>query len=468
MPSPQQGAPLTALLFGGALLAFVASMPFYSAWASSAHNAARLAQLPLFLLATLYLLVNDRANWARASTVKTGMLAALMLACAWHAAQPAAAFRELELSFSLFFLTLAIRALQDEVGLDKILFGIVLAWFVYEVFFLLAWSASALNGGVGNFWLMVPGFDNPRFLNHAQTPALPLLIGIAADSGQTPRLRRLATVAATLSIAMLIGLASRASGMALVLSALAVAVLFGRPGRLYLKRALLLLLVAAVFFVCVFYALPRQLDAAVITAQHSAGDMVSDHSRLFLWKIALEQLLDSPWLGVGPMHFAAYVNLRGAHPHNIYVQLLAEYGLPTALLMFGWLLHLLWQGIQRRRAARTRTGMLDVATTAAVLSLAIDGFFSGNFVMPVSQVWICIAIALFANGSAAASDYAATAQQERPLLRRLVLLALLAFQLALAWPTVREYEMPRPTLGHRPASPESEPNNPRFWLDGWL
>ncbi|WP_457322986.1 O-antigen ligase family protein, partial [Roseateles sp. P5_E11] len=374
----------------------------------------------------------------------------------------------LSLSFSLFFLTFAIAALQEEVGMEKILLAIVSSWLLYEIFFLLAWSASALNGGVGNFWLMVPGFDNPRFLNHAQTPALPLLIGIASDRNNSVKLRRFGWISATLSIAILIGLASRASSVALMISALAVAILFRRRGAIYLKGALISLLSALVFYFCVFYALPLQLDAAVMTAQHSANDMVSDHSRLFLWKIAFAQLVNSPWLGVGPMHFSDYVNLRGAHPHNIYIQVLAEYGLPTALLIFGWLLHLLWKGIVRRQASKYELSVVDVSVVAAVIALAIDGFFSGNFVMPVSQVWICIAVALFARGSAAGSEPAHAAQQVIPMAGRLVIFSFLIFQVWFAYPTIKEYEMPRPTLGLRAPSPESEPNNPRFWLDGWL
>lgn len=467
MHSKTWGAKLTACLFGGALLAYIGLMPFYSA-SASAHNAARLAQIPLFLLATLFLLVGERARWLRANTIKVGVLGLLALISALHAHQPAAAFREFALVFSLVFLTLAIGTLQKEIGSEKLLLAIVSSWLVYEAFFLMAWSASALNGGVGNFWLMVPGFDNPRFLNHAQTPALPLLIGVASDSSHSVKLRRLGWVAATLSIALLIGLASRASSIALVLSAVAVALLFRRQGAIYLKCALIALVAALVFYFCVFYALPLQLDAAVMTTQHTANDMVSDHSRLFLWKIAFEQWLSSPWLGVGPMHFADYVNLRGAHPHNIYVQTLAEYGLPASLLLAYWLLRSLWQGIRQRQLAENGPSGLDVAAVAAVLALAIDGCFSGNFVMPVSQVWICIAIALFASGPTAATATVAAAQQEKPLACRLVLSALLIVQLLCAYPSIREYAMERPTLGQRPASPASEPNNPRFWLDGWL
>lgn len=462
------GAKLTAILFGGGLLTFVCMMPFYSAFSASAHDLARLGQVPLFLLATTYLLFGDRARWAQETVLKGGVLVALMLLSALHAHQAAAAFRELSLAFSLFFLTLAIGALREEIGTEKILLAIVSSWLFYEIFFLLAWSASALNGGVGNFWLMVPGFDNPRFLNHAQVPALPILLGIASDRNHTLKLRRLGWVAATLSIAILISLASRASGVALVLSALGVAIIFRKQASVYLKCGLISLVSALIFYFCVFYALPLQLDAAVITAPHTTSDLVSDHSRIFLWKIAVGQLMSSPLLGVGPMHFAEYVNLRGAHPHNIYIQLLAEYGLPAALLMLGWLLRLLWQGIRRRQAAKNEITAMDVAVTAAVFALAIDGFFSGNFVMPVSQVWICIAVALFAGGSRVASQNPAAAQQAELTAARLVIPALLIVQIWFTYQTVGEYAMPRPTLGHRQASPASEPNNPRFWLDGWL
>ncbi|WP_457388905.1 O-antigen ligase family protein [Roseateles sp. P5_E1] len=459
---------LTAVSFGGGLLMFICMMPFYSAFSASAHDLARLAQIPLFLLATIYLLLGEHAPWARENVTTVGVLVALMLLSALHAHQPAAAFRELSLVFSLFFLTLAIGALRKEMGTEKILLAIVLSWLVYEIFFLLAWSASALNGGVGNFWLMVPGFDNPRFLNHAQTPAVPLLIGIASDRNHSLKLRRFGWVAATFSIAILIGLASRASSVALVLSALGVAVIFRQRAGAYLKCGLISLTAASILYFCVFYAVPLQLNAAAMTAPHTANDLVSDHSRIFLWKIAIDQLMSSPLLGVGPMHFSEYINLRAAHPHNMYFQILAEYGLPIALLIFYWLLRLLWEGIRRQQAAKSGITAMAVSATAGVLALAIDGFFSGNFVMPVSQVWICIAIALFAKAPAAASARNAVEQPEKPMAPRLILLVLLIVQLLFSYSTIREYEMPRPTLGQRPASPASEPNNPRFWLDGWL
>ncbi|WP_457321226.1 hypothetical protein, partial [Roseateles sp. P5_E11] len=86
------GAKLTALWFGGGLLVFILVMPFYSAFTVSAHNAARLAQVPLFLLATIFLLAGGRARWARANLIKVAGLMVLMLISALHAHQPAAAF----------------------------------------------------------------------------------------------------------------------------------------------------------------------------------------------------------------------------------------------------------------------------------------------------------------------------------------------------------------------------------------
>ena len=52
---------------------------------------------------------------------------------------------------------------------------------------------------------------------------------------------------------------------------------------------------------------------------------------------------NSPWHGVGPMHYAAEVKGKAAHPHNIYLQMLAELGGPAVLLGLAWVVpDLLW------------------------------------------------------------------------------------------------------------------------------
>ncbi len=61
------------------------------------------------------------------------------------------------------------------------------------------------------------------------------------------------------------------------------------------------------------------------------------------WQGALRMIRDHPWFGVGPWHFLHVKPLYasgaypGAGPHSIYLGLAAEWGIPAALLFFGWL-----------------------------------------------------------------------------------------------------------------------------------
>lgn len=71
----------------------------------------------------------------------------------------------------------------------------------------------------------------------------------------------------------------------------------------------------------------------------------TEASRLYLWQSALTLARQNPWLGVGPGRFAeGYHRLPPVpewayfeDPHNAYLRLIAEWGVPVALLFFGWL-----------------------------------------------------------------------------------------------------------------------------------
>jgi O-antigen ligase len=56
------------------------------------------------------------------------------------------------------------------------------------------------------------------------------------------------------------------------------------------------------------------------------SNFASVGSRWTLWRISMEAALAHPLLGIGPMHFAYVDNGEGAHPHNFWLQLAAEWG----------------------------------------------------------------------------------------------------------------------------------------------
>jgi len=112
--------------------------------------------------------------------------------------------------------------------------------------------------------------------------------------------------------------------------------------------------------------------------------------RFDLWKTALELFLDSPFFGVGPMHFAFYSG-DYAHPHNAALQILSEWGgiafLAAAVLVvsvFG-----------KTMALR---GRAECATVSALGGLLVSSLFGGVLVIPITQVifFLCCGVLLYA------------------------------------------------------------------------
>ena len=99
------------------------------------------------------------------------------------------------------------------------------------------------------------------------------------------------------------------------------------------------------------------------------------------------------------MHFAHYVDAllarKGAHPHNLYLQWLAELGIVPAGLLLGVWMRAVWgMGQTVRQVAmqgHAQEMMVGIVLWATILGMAVDAAFSGNLVMPVSQVWCAVA-----------------------------------------------------------------------------
>ncbi|MBN8594001.1 MAG: O-antigen ligase family protein [Anaerolineae bacterium] len=90
--------------------------------------------------------------------------------------------------------------------------------------------------------------------------------------------------------------------------------------------------------------------AVIVSSLHSTGRLAGDELRLHLWSAAGELIQQRPLTGVGPGLFAqgyyqldtALYDARMTGPHNYYLSVASELGLP-ALLIGAWLLWSLWR-----------------------------------------------------------------------------------------------------------------------------
>lgn len=312
------------------------------------------------------------------------------------------------------------------------------------------------------------GYSNFRFYNHVQTVALPLMLGVAALD-PNPRWRWLARVGAAAGFALLFHAFGRATGLALVVAAALVLVAGWVTAGVLRTHAWIWLremVVASLAGLALLGLLMVLIGGA--SGQISGSREGSHFERMVLVRISLEHALASPWFGIGPMHLAGRPGLPAAHPHNAWVQVAAEWGFPAMLALLaavGLAIRRLWQavrGVGERDPQYAAWGLVLLATGVAVL---VDSLFSGNFVMPMSQLWIAVlggAILAWWRGLPGRAE-PPRAWLGRPAVA--VILLLQVWLLASIWPEVRRWPEFHQELVER------YPNNvinPRFWSHGWF
>ena len=234
------------------------------------------------------------------------------------------------------------------------------------------------------------GYDNYRFSNHAQSAAVPLTVLAMTVAPPRSWLHPLAWFAAIGGFALLFTVAGRGTLVGIVTGAVLIGALLGRASFATLRHPAIAAALGLLLFALLFGLLPLLTG---VTPEFSEGyygaRMGSVEARFFLWRIAQSYIERSPWLGIGPMHYAHFHNPEAAHPHNVYLQVAAEWGVPMLLLLVGLgVVALRRLALAVRRCPETRQRDCGIGLFLACVAIAVDGLFSGNFVMPVSQVWI--------------------------------------------------------------------------------
>lgn len=240
-------------------------------------------------------------------------------------------------------------------------------------------------------------FANIRFLNQYQTWVIPFLTLALILPSPTSRVRPVFWYTLALAVGIFIWALywrsmGRGTALATIIATVFAALAFGRPGLRHLKWTVVLSVSGLLLNALLFPG-----DGAVA----GMGRLVSSDSpgRIALWQLALAQIGAHPWLGLGPLQFAALDNGIASHPHNAVTQWAVEWGLPAAVLLTGLLGRLLleWLAFARRtidpvgtRRAATDSDAMRVAITASLLAAGLHAMVSGVIVMPVSQYMLVL------------------------------------------------------------------------------
>lgn len=458
------------LLLRAALAGYLVLVPVISVWSQEigGHDMARIAQLPLFLACALaWTWGGERPGSQAASPAGVflpAIVATLAVLSVATAAQPAMAARELAVFAGMACVALCVR--RNPTILKDLAWVAAAAGALYVALVAVMLTMALASGQAPHRPSLFVGYDNYRLYNHVQTVSIPLglLAARTLPKGSPGRILGLLSLAGGLFLLMVA--AGRATALGLLCGAAGAALVAGRRAVPLLRTMAAASGAAVVLFVVIFVVPAWQAEGRGSLADYQPDRLSSSQSRGYLWETALDLVERRPWLGVGPMHYAHQPNEKAAHPHNLYLQLAAEWGLPMTLIVVtagGFALVRLARAVRSRR----EPGEVDegACLLMACLAVASDAMFSGNFVMPVSQVWIAVlwGWALCWTGL---HGQRPVVHRDRTGTRRWPGLAAVALQvwlLVTVWPEI--VDLPRhlqaTTLQH-----PAERLQPRFWSQG--
>ena len=465
----------TLALVGGLLLNFLVA---------ERHDDQRCVELAVLFLAAMAVALRGRGAALAAAGTKVQLpllgFFALGLVSTLSAWSLRHALYEWSSMLLLAVLAFAVATETTHAGVDglrRILRCVGAICLLYSLRVLLMYAAGLANGYQIHFQALAVGFSNARFLNHTQTPLLPMIVLLCLLERPGSAWRRTWFVLAAFWWALLYATQGRATCLGLAAGCAAALLLRRQHARGFLKMMGLAALAGCVLYGCLFVLLPMSTGlsaygSAAEILQRTAADPVS--GRQFLWRRALELVAQHPWLGVGPQHFAHHSADMGtgAHPHDWILQVASEWGLPAllcALVLAGLGLRALARTSRRIAPADGRKQDLAAVFIAATTAILVDGLFSGVFVMPQSRLAIALVIGC-AIGWARSQGGHAGSGSAPAVVRRGVALAAVVAACMLAWaiaPSLAAH------ASHAPLTPAEQAANPgihwpRIWEAGYF
>lgn len=364
----------------------------------SGHDVQRLMQIALGVCAVLYgLSVSVERLVDRPTALGLGLIIGVGLVSSILARQPLWAFTEVALFISCAAIAVAFASLRREGGapLDRALLLIVVLLCLIKSLQYLYTGLLAFTSGqrlLDPDSLLV-GFSNKRFYGQFQTFTLPLLALPLLIPNVSRGVR--GAVFALLCVWWLIAISGGTRGTWLGMGGAGVVMAVVGPwGRRWLCWQLAAVAGGLLLYWLSFVVLAGYLDMEL--ARGASDRLTTSLSgRGPIWWQGWHMLVERPWLGFGPMHFADIPNDVAAHPHQAILQWASEWGVLSALCVAV----LAWRGgwatfctLRERAASAERCDLLRVCLFAALIGALVQSMVDGVIVMPVSQVWLALVV----------------------------------------------------------------------------
>ena len=319
---------------------------------------------------------------------------------------------------------------------------------IFFKFFVSYVAAVVIHGPVDSL-LLFDGFSWPRFLGQFQTLSLPFLL--------LPYLERRSHGKWWLAVTALwwfstIAVGTRASWLGMMVAILVLPFIVRGGWRFSIAQSF-----SAICGVVLYFFLMRMVPNILgLPVGNLADDRLTTSlsGREVLWGSAWSMFLEHPWLGAGGMSFAAQANRLGAHPHQVVLQLMAEWGGLITLLFFILVLRAFFV-FSKEQGRGGQSTYLQICLLASFIASLVHAMFDGSLVMPYTQIWLSILIGWAWGGRGAKGP------SQRLLLRALSVFvsAFLLFVLIRDVPEIIQ----RNSVENRPVCWREAP---RFWYNG--
>jgi len=364
--------------------------------------------LLLFLAASAISYVKDSGNYITFSgpLAAFGSIFTIGIISGFINGQPSAGLAEvLHLSMLVLAAMVLSAGLKEEKISDFIYKFSYLFVSVYIIYFFLGyvshlsnpfsplWPSKNLftvNGYTGIIFSDTLLFSYIRFFNHIQTWTIPLLIsGVLLASNRINKTALFSLLAIWWALLIQSGGRGTLISVAVALTAIILLIPVNRKQRVI--TAVVSLFSGALLYLLMFFTISD--PARSITRDGMSG-------RLEMWEKAWLMFLESPVFGKGPLSYSFIENskLYFAHPHNFYLQILAEWGVVVFLILIIMICYALFKLFQRIKIeGGDKQAEMKIGITFSFIAALLHAGLSQIFHTPLSQVFLILMMAWLFN-----------------------------------------------------------------------
>ena len=324
-------------------------------------------------------------------------------------------------------------------------------------------AALIAVGHLDTIMLFEGTFSNRRFFGQVASMVVPLL-GYPLLKRDMPCIQRwVLYILLSVWWMLIIVSGTRGTWVALGAAAGVLALVAWHTCHRWLRIQLLAAMAGALLFALMFVWIPLWLgqDASI---EDRLSNLATLSGRDELWHLAWVQIVAHPWLGIGPMHFAAIHNGFGAHPHNALLQLAAEWGVPATLALVWPVASGVVALVGRLRRSPFSNDSLLVCLAASLLAASVQAMVDGVIVVPYTQVWLAL-VAGWALG-VYLRDVERVVSPSRLMLLGMPVLSVFALAALLNGVYPEIFDRAEVTKAFVSAGNQLVP--PRYWAVGWI